>query len=88
MFGRGSKYLSERLKLERVYKYALRMANDLQLFLVSFSERSWPSKIPVAAQGMSVSFHIELDEGAYLRTVGWTGGSDVITKPKFLALMG
>ena len=30
MFGCGSKYFSERLKLERVNKYALRMANELQ----------------------------------------------------------
>ena len=31
MFGCGPKYLSERLKLERVYKtYALRMANELE----------------------------------------------------------
>ena len=27
MFGCGSKYFSERLKLEHVYKYALRMVN-------------------------------------------------------------
>ena len=27
MFGCGSKYFSERLKSERVYKYALRMVN-------------------------------------------------------------
>ena len=27
MFGCGAKYFSERLKLERVYKYALRMMN-------------------------------------------------------------
>ena len=61
MYGRGSKYLSERLKLECVYKYALRMANELQLILLSFSERSWPSHflpktILVAAQGLSVHF--------------------------------
>ena len=29
MFGCGPKYFSERLKLERVYKYALVMANEL-----------------------------------------------------------
>ena len=28
MFGCGSKYFSERLKLECVYKYALRMAKE------------------------------------------------------------
>ena len=30
MFGCCPKYFSERLKLERDYKYALRMANELQ----------------------------------------------------------
>ena len=31
MFGYGPKYISERLKLERVYKtYALQMANELE----------------------------------------------------------
>ena len=32
--GCGPKYFSERLKLERVYKYALRMGNELQFILV------------------------------------------------------
>ena len=43
----------------------------------------------VAAQGLSVSFHIGLHGGAYVRTGGRSvGRSDVITKPNFLALMG
>ena len=43
----------------------------------------------VAAQGLSVSFHIGLHRGAYVRTGGRSvGRSDVITKPNFLALMG
>ena len=29
MFGCGSKYFSERLKLKHVYRYALRIANEL-----------------------------------------------------------
>ena len=43
-------------------------------------------KTRVAAQGLSVSFHIGLHGGAYVRTVGRS--HDVISKPKFLALMG
>ena len=39
-----------------------------------------------AALGLSVSFHIGLHGGADVRTYGRTDGSDVITKPKFLAL--
>ena len=31
MFGCGSKYFSQRLKLERVCKYALRITNELHL---------------------------------------------------------
>ena len=43
----------------------------------------------VAAQGLSVSFHIGLHGGAYVRTGGQSvGRSDVITKPNFVALMG
>ena len=38
----------------------------------------------VAAQGLSVSFHIGLHGGAYVRTGGRSvGRSDVITKPNF-----
>ena len=46
-----------------------------------------PAKTPrVAATGLSVLFDIGLHGGAYVRTDGRSGGSDVITKPKFLAL--
>ena len=43
----------------------------------------------VAAQGLSVSFHIGLHGGAYVRTSGRSvGRTDVITNPNFLSLMG
>ena len=40
-------------------------------------------------QGLSVSFHVGLHGVAYVRTMyGRSDGSEVITKPKFLALIG
>ena len=55
--------------------------------------RSWPCIFPpkktwFVSQGLSVAFHFGLNKGAYGRSVGRTDGGDVITKPKFLALMG
>ena len=41
-----------------------------------------------AAQGLSVSFQGGIHGVANVCTVGRSDGSDVITKPKFLALMG
>ena len=56
-------------------------------------QRSWPCIFPpkktwFAAQGLSVSFHIAyMEERTYVRTLyGRSDGSDVITKPKFIAL--
>ena len=54
-------------------------------------QRSWPCIFPpFPAQGLRVSFHIAyMEERTYVRTLyGRSDGSDVITKPKFLALMG
>ena len=45
-------------------------------------------KTRVAAQVLSVSFHIGLHGGASVRSAAGRRTHDVITKPKFLALMG
>ena len=41
-----------------------------------------------AAQGLSVSFQGGIHGVANVYTVGRSDGSNIITKPKFLALMG
>ena len=63
------------------------------IIIIYFSKTPLAMQLPaekkrVAAQGLSVSFHIGLHGGAYVRTYGRSNGSDLITNPKFLALMG
>ena len=63
------------------------------IIIIFFSKTQLVMQLPAvkkraAAQGLSVSFKGCIHGVANVCTVGRSDGSDVITKPKFLALMG